>query len=204
MQEKISQRERNFRDTWNAIHEAAFTLAVTEQSAQATVEGIAESAGISRRTFFNYFSSKEDAILGVRAPKLTEEIVDAYASSEEDEFTRVVTLQLGVMRTALPPSGLQRRRQAVKELPSLSTRLSGLLSDVEKLVREVLLNQSESIALPADREAYVEGEELEVLLSLASSVLRHALVMHYHQKVELDPLIAHSVGMFRKVVDQTR
>ena len=37
---------------------------------QAAVEVIAENAGASPRTFFNYFPAKEDAVLGLRVPAL--------------------------------------------------------------------------------------------------------------------------------------
>ena len=36
--------------------------------AAATVEAITERAGVSRRTFFNYYPTKEDALLGTTSP----------------------------------------------------------------------------------------------------------------------------------------
>src|SRR5690606_32876329 len=50
-----SLRERRKADTWLAIHEAAATLALERGLENATVEAVAEAAGISPRTFFNYF-----------------------------------------------------------------------------------------------------------------------------------------------------
>jgi hypothetical protein len=53
-----SLRERKKVETWTAIHEAAASLAQQRGLEHATVEAIAESAGVSPRTFFNYFPSK--------------------------------------------------------------------------------------------------------------------------------------------------
>lgn len=202
MQEKISQRERNFRDTWSAIHEAAFTLAVIDRSPDATVEGIAEAAGVSRRTFFNYFASKEDAILGVRPPALNKQIVAAYAGSQEGELSRAAHLLLKVMHTAMPPEGFRHRRQAVEAIPGLRMKMSSLLAATENLVRDLLLGRSTEFPLEGDRLIYSEGEDLDALLTLATAVLRHAVTLHYDTRADLEPLIPRTIEAFRKVVEQ--
>ena len=62
----MTLRERNRRKAWLAIHAAASELALKHGLADTTVEMIADHAGVSRRTFFNYFASKEDAVLGIQ------------------------------------------------------------------------------------------------------------------------------------------
>jgi AcrR family transcriptional regulator len=57
-----SRRELNKAATRQAITEAAVGLLRTEGPGNFTVEDIADTAGISRRTFFNYFSSTEEAL----------------------------------------------------------------------------------------------------------------------------------------------
>ncbi|RKN38618.1 TetR/AcrR family transcriptional regulator [Streptomyces hoynatensis] len=56
-------RERKKAATRQAVHEAALRLTVEHGFDKVTVEAIADAAGISRRTFSNYFSGKEDALL---------------------------------------------------------------------------------------------------------------------------------------------
>lgn len=62
-------RERNRLETWALIHDKASGLALDEGLAKTTVEAIADAAGISKRTFFNYFATKEDAIMGTQPPR---------------------------------------------------------------------------------------------------------------------------------------
>ncbi|MEV1007231.1 TetR family transcriptional regulator [Streptomyces sp. NPDC049881] len=56
-------RERKKAATRQAVHEAALRLTVEHGIENVTVEAIADAAGISRRTFSNYFANKEDALL---------------------------------------------------------------------------------------------------------------------------------------------
>lgn len=64
VQEELSLREQKRLTTRLRIEDAA-TLLVDEYGfAAVTVEEICEKAGISRRTFFNYFDSKDSAVLG--------------------------------------------------------------------------------------------------------------------------------------------
>lgn len=56
-------RTRKKAATRQSLHEAALRLAMTHGLDGVTVEDIADEAGVSRRTFSNYFANKEDAIL---------------------------------------------------------------------------------------------------------------------------------------------
>jgi AcrR family transcriptional regulator len=60
-----SRRELNKAATRQAITEAALGQLRTKGPGNFTVEDISDAAGISRRTFFNYFSSTEAAIAAV-------------------------------------------------------------------------------------------------------------------------------------------
>lgn len=56
-------RERKKQATRAALAEAALRLCVAHGLDGVTVEQVAHDAGVSLRTFFNYFSSKEEAIV---------------------------------------------------------------------------------------------------------------------------------------------
>src|SRR5699024_12822251 len=59
----LGRREQKKRDTRQAIRNAALDLAMENGLKNLTVEAIAQTAGVSPRTFFNYFASKEDALV---------------------------------------------------------------------------------------------------------------------------------------------
>ena len=56
-------RERKKAATRQALHDAAVRLAIEHGPDRITVEAIADEAGVSRRTFSNYFGSKEEALM---------------------------------------------------------------------------------------------------------------------------------------------
>lgn len=61
----LSRREQNKAATREAIADAALGLLRSKGLGGFTVEEIADAAGISRRTFFNYFPSAEAAIASI-------------------------------------------------------------------------------------------------------------------------------------------
>src|SRR3954454_7398217 len=56
-------RERKKAATRQSLHDAAVRLATEHGLDGITVEAIADEAGVSRRTFSNYFASKEEALM---------------------------------------------------------------------------------------------------------------------------------------------
>lgn len=79
MTEPTSLRERKKRATRQALRAAALRLALERGPENVRVEEIAEAAGVSPRTYNNYFSSREQAIVagiaGDRAARVAAAVV---------------------------------------------------------------------------------------------------------------------------------
>ena len=73
-----SLRERKRAATRAAITAVARSLTAQEGLSGFTVEQVCEEVGISRRTFFNYFPTKEDAIVGHFDDEAPEGIFEAF------------------------------------------------------------------------------------------------------------------------------
>ena len=63
-----------------ALIDATHALVERDGLEGATVEAICAYAGVSTRTFFNYFESKDDAVLGIAPWALDPSVGDAFAA----------------------------------------------------------------------------------------------------------------------------
>src|SRR3954451_6776111 len=77
-------RERKKLATRLALHEAALRLVAERGLDGVSVDAIAERAEVSPRTFFNYFSSKDDAVLGLD-PAATDHTVEFLRGRPAEE-----------------------------------------------------------------------------------------------------------------------
>ncbi|MDG9703871.1 TetR/AcrR family transcriptional regulator [Streptomyces sp. DH37] len=73
-------RERKKQATRAALREAALRLAMERGPDQVRVEDIAEAAGVSPRTYNNYFSSREQAIVSAVTADREARIAEAVAA----------------------------------------------------------------------------------------------------------------------------
>lgn len=170
-----SLRERRKAETWTAIHEAAATLVLEQGLEQATVESIADRAGVSPRTFFNYFPSKEDAVLGMRAPVLDPALLEEL-TAERDLLDQLSHLLLTVARSSYAGGNPVRRRQLMQQYPHLGQRRKEYMVQAEELVRQGLVG---ILAAHPDWHEGSEGFDVEdtarMLVVIAGVPLRFAL-----------------------------
>lgn len=82
--EPLGRREQNKIDTRRGIADAAFDLARSVGPGAFTVDQIAARAGVSRRTFFNYFHSAENA-LTVRMDGFLELALQVFGTQPQEE-----------------------------------------------------------------------------------------------------------------------
>lgn len=78
------RRERKKSATRAALRGAALRLAVRDGIERLTAERIADEADVALRTFFNYFSSKEEAVLAASAEG-AEALVEAFRARPPGE-----------------------------------------------------------------------------------------------------------------------
>ena len=76
-----SLRQRRRLETAREIQKATLELATQKRLEDVTTEEIAIAAGVSTRTFFNYYPNKESAAIG-HPPKFSEEAKDALRRGE--------------------------------------------------------------------------------------------------------------------------
>jgi len=134
-------RERKRAATRAAITAVARSLTAERGLNGYTVEEVCEQAGISRRTFFNYFPAKEDAILGHVDDDFPEEVVARFmaggAGSPAGEIS--ASLLADLVRLSLDLSermsaSEEETRQligVIKKEPQLMLRIIGASEERE-------------------------------------------------------------------------
>ncbi|MDQ6785125.1 MAG: TetR family transcriptional regulator [Actinomycetota bacterium] len=120
-EEALGRRERKKLATRQALHEAATDLVEERGLANVTVEAITERADVAVRTFFNYFPSKEEAVLE-REPDRTKRLCRAIADRPAGEDPLTVLRQVVVhdlLLRELDPAHLLRRMRLIAGEPTL-------------------------------------------------------------------------------------
>lgn len=197
-----SLRERKRSQTWAALHEAALRLALSRDDLQqVTVEAIAEAANVSPRTFFNYFSCKEDAVLGIHEPAVDEATTARFAGAGDDELLEDVArlmFEVSVGGSLGTGEAHQRQREALCRHPQLGHRQFRHVMKTEQVVVQVVADwlrrspkwQAEPVG--ADPE-----EAARVLVMMAGATVRLAIRELAEAPVEDDEHAALSRAVFR-------
>ncbi|MBF4585716.1 hypothetical protein [Curtobacterium sp. VKM Ac-2887] len=153
-----------------ALHEAALRLA-SGRSGDCTIDRITETANLSSRTFFNYFATKEDAILG---------LTDLTTPSEDDAILFTGAALSGAESIVAGARWVHRTIASAFLVHANAEQLARIVEQEPTLRRRVLTlhHDAESACRTALRAVAHEDERLvvETHLTVAAAALRQALV----------------------------
>lgn len=199
-QKPIGLRERQRLEVTAAIHDAAAELLLDNGWTATTTDMIAAKAGISSRTFFNHFATKEDAALGLRQLHVPDDAHNAFLASDADLLERAVMLTMSVLRTMTPDDGLDRRRATlVRTVPELRTRIKYFSVTAGELIEPILveeLEQNQQIGESTDSQ-----DAATALRMLAGTVIRFALTQDSGAlSATPDSTLRTTIETFRKVI----
>jgi AcrR family transcriptional regulator len=162
-------RERKKRATRRTIASAALRLAAEHGPDRVTVDAISEAADVSPRTFFNYFSTKDEAILGVDPDHVGELRARLEARPADEaplEALRAALLETSVTLTEAAEEWALRM-QLVRDHPSLFPLYVARFAALERVLAEAVAAR---LGLDADDDLYPG-----LIVSVAVTALRVAV-----------------------------
>lgn len=126
---KPGLRERKREELRQRIERAALELMLEHGFADVTVEMICESADVSRRTFFNYFGSKEAVVVGRDPGPLPEHLQEAFIDGPRGSILADLVRMLLAMMTTKPHDVDQKIWRARLELIRSDMTLAKAMAD---------------------------------------------------------------------------
>jgi len=135
----LTLRERTRARTRREIEAAAFALFATQGFARTTVEQIAMGAGVSPRTFFRHFPTKEDVVfadhdLSVSRLRVALDVADP----RQPLLDRIRTAVLVVQDPGRNPQRELTRARLASESPTVRAHLYGLVEAFETVVADAV------------------------------------------------------------------
>lgn len=167
MQSLVGLRERKKTETRQAISAAALELAIANGPGAVTVEDIAAAANVSPRTVFNYFPTKEAAMLGID-PARRSELLQFLERRPADEPPLVAMRE--AMRDFLAPEVAviwRARARLARDHPQLQSTYLASFSSLEDDLTQVMERRTglDPVADPYPR----------LLVAVANTALRVAV-----------------------------
>lgn len=168
-------RIRKQRATREAIHRIAVRRALEHGPENVTVAEISAEANVSARTFFNYFPSKEDAMLGFHEELPTDEELQDFAQADAPDLLRdLVYLMRGVFASSPTEHDIMRdRRELVRQHPHLLQRQMARVFAVEQRIIPAVSQRMRTTAGFADTAD--PDFAAQMLVVLATSIIRTAI-----------------------------
>lgn len=167
-------RERRRADTTRSLIRAARRFTAEHGLAGFTVEELCAEAAVSRRTFFNYFASKDDAVLGIPLERSDAAAIERFVAGgsggtglSPDLLTDLAVLAEERWRALdIAPDTVQDLFRAVEKEPRLLARLLELGAEGEKFDAG-LIEQREGLAA-GDLRAQVGAQVVGALVRSAA------------------------------------
>jgi AcrR family transcriptional regulator len=170
-------RERKRAATFRTIFVAAAELALEVGLEHATVDAISDRANVSSRTFFNYFASKEDAVLGIDSRVASDPAIEHLSTHRSgDVLHDVASLVYSVIAdSSIIEESRDLRKLVLEKYPQLLTRQILRVSAMEDRLDAVVadwLRTEPNFATDTDEQ---REEAAQVLLGVCLSAMRVAM-----------------------------
>ncbi|MFS8096686.1 TetR family transcriptional regulator [Lentzea alba] len=188
-----SLRDRKKRRTRAALERATLRLAAERGYDHVTVEEIAAEADVSVRTFFNYFASKDEALIGAdpeAGPRMAARIVDAPAGvtpfeAFRDSVLAEITDELNNARDLW-----LLRKEVLMQRPDLLVRAFATSAESEQMLA----------AAVARRSGLPEADLYPRLLVAAGTAAFRCAVTRWAQDddVALGDLVGEALDLFSR------
>jgi AcrR family transcriptional regulator len=171
----LGLRERKRRATRRAIQLAVLELVADRGIDGITVDEISRVADVSPRTFFNYFASKEEALLGDVPTLPSEEVIEAFVAGSGpilDDLARVL-IDAGE-KSMKDIEMVQLRHGLLKQYPQLFAMRMAAMREFEDQVGAIVARRIARTdpLLAADPERL--GPRARLVTLVAFAAMRHA------------------------------
>jgi AcrR family transcriptional regulator len=163
--EPADERQRKRILTHRAIQAAALSAVLEVGLDGATVEEICRRAGISQRSFFNYFATKEDAL--IELPIVSQAAIDDFLHGQGPLIEDLVTLvSTAADQVTSDLEMIAMRRKLVRDYPQLVGRRFAGMHEFEELVEGLVQQRL------ASRDAAEDRDQALLLGIAAAAALR--------------------------------
>ncbi|WP_169925922.1 TetR/AcrR family transcriptional regulator [Serinibacter salmoneus] len=170
-------RERKKAERREALGHAARTLVAQESLDGVTVEAICARVGVSPRTFFNYYETKEDAVLGLgvdSAPPEDSEARRAFAAGGPtgDLLTDAATVLAESFEGWLPPGEMECLVGLLSREPRLLARHVGWMERGRESMQRLVVEREQ--VLPTGTHPVVTVSLVGVLIRISGELCRES------------------------------
>ena len=190
-------RERQRQETHALIRRTAIALTTEKGLAAVSVQGICAAAGVSSRTFFNHFRSKDEALVP-DLPDFCDDARRAFLAADEPDLVTALGTLLGDHVTRTHARGDEGSdplvmRSLVEANPELLPRALAVFGALEQRVTELV----------ARRTGRAPGDLRCIVAALAATSALRAVVMSLPagaEDVDLPRLVAGSFAELRRLL----
>jgi AcrR family transcriptional regulator len=158
--------------TARRIEEAAVRLATERGLDGLTVDDICADVGVSQRTFFHHFPTKEDALLGLDVPRISEQRAREYLTDPS------VPVLAGALRLIDLPDAHQEHPALLRAQLRLLATSPALQARQGQRFAPLMAEMSELITLRLRAASRQEDEALVARRAAAITAVGAALMNH--------------------------